>query len=314
MSDPHVILHGGFHKTATSHVQSTLGRNSGYLAKRGVAYVHHRDTRKQLTIPCQVNAYEKLGLDWSPRITDAELAAHSKAFFDPLIASGQGRIILSDENMAGHCGHCVKRGVLYRWRRALIKNFAEQIPLPVAEVHIAVRNYADFFASAYVEYLRSVTGEWFISEEKMKRQVLENMPSWQNVMKTIQTFFPDSRIHVWRHEDFRALEPRLFQNLVGPDVDISKLKPPKDGNKRPTASGRAVAELMRLIYEQGADEALRQRVELQERYPRGADYGGYDPWTAQEREHLTHFYEKDVAELAADPGLTMIRPETVGAD
>ncbi|MGR3571261.1 hypothetical protein [Brevirhabdus sp.] len=311
MSKPYVVVHGGFHKTATSHVQSTLNRNSGYLAKQGVTYVHHRDTRKQYTIPCQLNAYEKLGLDWSPRISDAELREHARAFFDPLVAKGADRIVLSDENMAGHCGHCTKRGVLYRWRRKLIETFATFIPLEVREVHIGVRNYADFFASAYVEYLRSVSGNSFVSEEKMKQQVLENMPSWMNVLKTIQTFFPDATIHVWRHEDFRALEQVVLGNLCGPGVDLAKLKAPKDANKRPTASGRAVEELLRLIYEEGPDAALRQRVELQERYPRGREFAGYDPWTEQERAHLTRFYEKDIADVAADPGLTLITPRGV---
>jgi len=313
MSDPYIVVHGGFHKTATSHVQSILGRNAGHMAKRGVNYVHHRETRKRYTIPTQVNAYEKIGLDWSPRISDDELGVLSQTFFDELADAGQDRIILSDENMAGHCGHCVKRGVLYRWRRQLIKNFAENIVLPVREVHIAVRNYPDFFASAYVEYLRSVTGQWFVSEEKMKRQVLENMPSWVNVLKTIQTFFPEASITIWTHEDFRKLETTVLQNLCGPSVDISKLSEPKDANKRPTASGKAVAELLRLIYDEGADKALEQRVELQQKYPRGKEWGNYDPWTATEREHLTRFYQKDLQEIAREPGLTLITPQTVAS-
>jgi len=314
MSKPYIVVHGGFHKTATSHVQSILGRNAGHMAKRGVNYVHHRETRKRFTIPTQVNAYEKIGLDWNPKISDPELVKMSKSFFNELKKAGQERIILSDENMAGHCGHCVKRGVLYRWRRQLIKNFAENIRLPVREVHIAVRNYPDFFASAYVEYLRSVSGQWFVSEEQMKRQVLENMPSWLNVLKTIQTFFPDSQITIWKHEDFRKLEPVVLQNLCGPSVDITKLKVPQDANKRPTASGKAVAELLRMIYTEGADQALAQRVDLQEKYPRGKEWGNYDPWTETERAHLTRFYQKDLEEIAREPGLTLISPETVASD
>lgn len=313
MTTPYVVVHGGFHKTATSHIQAMLNRNSGHLEKRGVTYVHHRDTRKGLTIPTQINAYEKLGLDWSPRISDAELATLSRAFFEPLIDRAQPRIILSDENMAGHCGHCVKRGVLYRWRRALIENFARNIPLEVREVHIAVRNYADFFASAYVEYLRSVNGTWFVDEDKMKRQVLENMPSWHNVLKSVETFFPGARITVWAHEDFRRLEPVILGNLVGEGVDPAKLKPPKDTNKRPTASGRAVSELLRLIYDRGPDEALAQRVALQEKYPRGAEYPAYDPWTEQERAHLSRFYARDLEEIAGDPAIRFLTPQNTPA-
>ena len=110
MSRPYIVLHGGFHKTATSHLQSLMARNSKMLERAGVHYVHHRDTRKRLTVPVQCNVYNAIGMDWDPKISDEELAEMTGAFLDELVATGADRIILSDENMAGHCGHCVKRG------------------------------------------------------------------------------------------------------------------------------------------------------------------------------------------------------------
>lgn len=306
---PHVILHGGFHKTATSHIQSKLARNAGHMEKRGVRYVHHRDLRKNFTVPLQANAYDKIGLDWSPKITDGELAALASAFFDPLRQSNTPRIILSDENMAGHCGHCVKRGVLYRWRKKLILGFAEHIPFEVREVHLGLRNYADFFAAAYVEFLRSVREQWFIDEDQMKRQVLENMPNWHGILKTVRTAFPNARIVVWRYEDFGALEPTILQGLCGETVDPAKLRNAKEANTRPTASGRAVEELLRLMAMIGPQEALEQRVALQEEFARSKGFARYDPWTEAERRHLTHTYGRDVARIADDPEFTLLAPE-----
>ena len=228
------------------------------------------------------------------------------AFFEEVLATSAGRIILSDENMAGHCGHCVKRGVLYRWRRKLIETFAAQFPYPVSEVYLGVRNYADFFASAYVEYLRSVQERWFIDEAIMRRSVLENMPSWHNILKSVVTFFPEAKITIWKYEDFRALDREILQQLCGHGIDASKLKEPKDANKRPTASGRAVAELLRLIHAKGADYALNERVALQEKYPRGDEYGSYDPWTPQERQHLTRTYENDLREIHDNPAIRVL--------
>jgi len=293
---PTLVLHGGFHKTATSHIQSVLARNAKYLSRSGVHYVHHRDTRKRLTVPVQCNVYNTLGMDWDPKISDAELKVLTAEFFEDLFASGAERLILSDENMAGHCGHCVKRGVLYRWRRKLLEVFAAQFPGGVDEVHLGIRNYADFFASAYVEYLRSVSGQWFVDERAMRRQVTENMPNWHNVL-------------VWRYEDFSRLDSRVLSNLCGGQVDVSGLKPPKENNKRPTASGRAVAELLQLIHRDGADTALGQRVALQERFPRGAVFRNYDPWTAGERAHLTRIYERDVAAIRANPAIELLETE-----
>lgn len=306
---PYLVLHGGFHKTATSHIQSMLARNSKMLDRAGVHYVHHRDTRKRLTVPVQCNVYNQLGMDWDPKISDEELAAMTSSFLGELEESGAERIILSDENMAGHCGHCVKRGVLYRWRRKLLEVFGQQFPHGVGEVHLGVRNYADFFASAYVEYLRSVTGQWFVDERLMRRQVIENMPSWHNILKSVVTLFPGARVYVWRYEDFRRIDMQILANLCGPKIDVAKLNEPKDKNKRPTASGRAVAELLQLIHKDGADYALSKRVALQEQFPRGPDYGSYDPWLPNERQHLTRMYDRDMDEIRANPDITVVQPE-----
>ena len=303
---PYIVLHGGFHKTATSHVQSMLARNSKMLDRAGVHYVHHRDTRKRLTVPVQCNVYNSIGMDWDPKISDDELQEMTRDFLSELLEARPKRLILSDENMAGHCGHCVKRGVLYRWRRKLIEVFAQQFPEGVDEVHLGLRNYADFFASAYVEYLRSVSGQWFVDEPVMRRQVMENMPSWHNILKSVVTFFPNAKVFVWKYEDFRQIDQQILANLCGPGIDVSALKEPKDRNKRPTASGRAVAELLQLIHRDGADKALERRVELQETYPRGKEYGSYDPWTPHERAHLTRIYERDIEEIRGNPDITLI--------
>ncbi|MEM9911106.1 MAG: hypothetical protein AAF922_10015 [Pseudomonadota bacterium] len=307
-----MVLHGGFHKTATSHIQAILGRNSKRLLREGVFYVNHRNTRKRLTIPIQCNVYNALGMDWDPKISDAELHALTANFFGELYSTGARRIILSDENMAGHCGHCVKRGVLYRWRRKLLEVFAAQFPAGVHEVHLGIRNYADFFASAYVEYLRSVRGQWFVDERAMRRQVIENMPNWHNVLQSVVTLFPGARIVVWRYEDFAQLDQRILSNLAGPDVDVSIFKPPKYSNKRPTASGRAVDELLQLIHRHGADVALPQRVALQEQFPRGEIFGSYDPWAQEERTHLTRIYARDVAAIRENPQIELLDPNALG--
>jgi hypothetical protein len=308
---PQIVLHGGFHKTATSHIQSMLARNSKMLEREGVRYVHHRDTRKRLTVPVQCNVYNKLGMDWDPKISDEELRGMTGAFLTEIAEGNPDRIILSDENMAGHCGHCVKRGVLYRWRRKLLEVFAEQFPQGVDEVHLGLRNYADFFASAYVEYLRSVTGQWFVDERMMRRQVMENMPSWHNILKSVVTLFPGSKVTVWRYEDFRAMDRKILSNLCGPGINTDHMQEPKDRNKRPTASGRAVSELLQLIHKDGADAALEQRVALQEQYPRGAEYGSYDPWTRSERAHLVRMYDRDIADIRDNPDITLVELDAI---
>ncbi|MCZ4353352.1 hypothetical protein O4H61_12560 [Roseovarius aestuarii] len=305
---PNVVVHGGVHKTATSHIQSILQRNAGRMRKSGVYYVHHRDTRKEYTFPTQLNGYEKLGLNYKTKISDEKLAKMAKSFFQGIGAGPGERIVLSDENMPGHSGHCVRSGLLYGRRKTLIPIFAQNIPYPVTEVHIAVRNYADFFASTFIEFLRSASGENVIKEAQMKRAVLSNLPSWTGFIDLVLSCFPDAHMTIWRHEDFRALSNTVIGNLCGPAIDPSTLVAPKRGRGRPSASHRAVQELLIEIERHGGDAALARRVEIQEAYPRGPEYPGYDPWSESERAHLTRTYEKDVAEIGLRKRVTLLRP------
>lgn len=308
---PYVVIHGGVHKTATSYLQSILRRNAGMLKKKGVHYVHHRKTRKEFTIPTQLNGYEKIGLNYKTKISDTDLRKLTKAFFSDVNAKSGERIILSDENLAGHCGHCVRSGTLYNRRNVLIPIFANEIPYPVREVHVCVRNYADFFASAYIEFLRSASGERIISEQRMKQRVLSRLPSWLGLVRELRSAFPDARIVVWKFEDFRELSDTIIRNLCGPELEDKQLKTPKKMKIRPSASGKAIEELWRLINSIGAEAALKQRVEIQEKYPRGKEFSNYDPWTSQERAHLGRLYEKDWTELKSNPEYSVLVPNAV---
>ena len=306
--DPYVVVHGGVHKTATSYVQSILQRNAGRLKKSGVYYIHHRDTRKEYTYPCQLNGYEKLGLDYKRKYSDSELKKQAKAFFKAVKATKGARIILSDENMPGHCGQCVRTGELYQRRETLIPIFAENIPYPVREVYLAIRDYGDFFASAYIEFLRSAQGAHVFPEIQMKRAVLSNLPSWTGFVDLVRTAFPGARLIIWRHEDFGTLSEQIIGKLCGPEIDSRELTPPKRTRGRPSASHRAVQVLQAEIARIGADAALARRVEIQEAYPRGPDWPGYDPWTASERAHLTQVYDRDVTAIRAMEGVDFIQP------
>lgn len=307
-SQPYVIVHGGVNKTATSYVQGILKRNAGKLRKRGVHYIHHRHTRKDYTYPCQLNGYEKLGLDYRRKFSDAALAAQARIFFDSVSAGPDERIILSDENMSGHCGHCVRTGDVYTLRDTLVPIFAANIPFPVKEVHLAIREYADFFASAYVEFLRSASGQHLVSDQQMKRAVLSRLPSWVDLVELVQKSFPNAEIVLWRHEDFGVLSPRIIQNLCGPEIEVNDFVLPKRSHDRPSASHRAIEVLLSEASRIGSEAALAKRAEIQEKYPRGPEWPRYDPWSSQERKHFGRLYQKDMETLRVMEGVTLLTP------
>lgn len=304
---PEVIVHGGVHKTATSHIQSLLQRNAGRMRKHGVHYLHHRHTRKEFTVPCQLHGYGTLGMDFNRKYTEAELRNTTSQFFREIEAKPGERIILSDENMPGHSGQCVNHGILYDRRDTLLPIFAREILFPVREVHVALRNYADFFASVYVEYLRSATSMRALrTETQMMRGVLSNLPSWVDFVTEIKAVFSEASIVIWRFEDFRDLQPQVMQNLIGPLVSVDDLVPPKRGRSRPSASHKAVRELQMAIHREGPAAGLAKRVEIQDAFPRGRVYPGYDPWTDSQRSHLTRVYDNDIAKIAELEGVTLL--------
>lgn len=302
MAEPYTVLHGGFHKTASTFLQKTLQRNKGKLRRHDIKYVPHREIRRAYTVPCQQNVAFEKGLKRKTLLSPEQLREQTRSFFEPILEEAPKRLILSDENLAGHCGHCVKPGQLYRYHAPFIGVFAREMPLTVKEIHLSVRNYADFFPAAYVEYLRSLkkSGSQFVSSKKMCTRVLQHMPSWNGVIDVVTRHFPEAKIIVWRFEDFVKrpdLKTQILQNLVGEGVDVSRFDQPKKGSRRPSTSGKAVRELEMLALVEGVDSVVALRQEIQEKYPRSDEHPAFDPWEPWERRHLTSLYKRDLDQL-----------------
>ncbi len=305
------VLHGGFHKTATTYLQRLLEDNEAWLGQQSVYVVPHLKLRKHITFPSQLDAYKQLKIKRRTKFSEDELQGFQDAFFADALEAKPARMILSDENLPGLPAHCVTTGKLYEHRRAFFAAFAKRMPLPITDAFFAVRNYADFFASSYVEYLRAATTTTrghMDTPEVMKRNLFAALPNWKKVFDDFEAVFPDTRIHIWRFEDFRALTPRILETFCGEGVDVSKFKPPKERNARPSASARAVDELVLMSELEGAAAMAEHAKTVQDMYPQGDDYERYDPWTAQERAHLTALYERDWQSLCDDGRFVTLVP------
>ncbi len=307
----HAVLHAGFHKTATTHLQNLLEANAPWLGRHSVYVVPHQKLRKHVTFPSQLDAYRQLKIRRRTRFAEEELQGFADAFFAEPLALAPRRMILSDENIPGLPAHCVTDGTLYRHRKTFFAAFAKRLPLPVTDVFLAVRDYADFFASAYVEYLRAATATTrgrMITPEGMRRNVLSVLPTWGAVLADAADAFADARIHVWRFEDFAALRPAILQLFCGEGVDAAKLKEKGEARPRPTASARAVEELVLISEMEGAAAMAESAREVQERFPQDRDNGRFDPWSAEERAHLGRLYARDWEAIRADPRLSVLEP------
>ena len=316
MAEPCTVLHGGFHKTASTFLQKALQRNKGKLARDGVHYVPHRDLRQHFTVPCQQNAYQAIGVKRKTVVSDDQLKQMADTFFAPVETDPPQRLILSDENFAGHCGNCVKTGQLYRYRDPFIASFAKATPYPVEEIFLSVRNYADFFAGAYVEYVRSLQEDstTITTPRMMRTRVFNHMPGWNGVINVVIKHFPQARIFVWRFEDFVAddrMAPAILQRLAGDAVNVQDFKVPKGNSRRQSASAVAMAKLERIALTEGIPQMVAQRKDIQSRYPRNAQNGRFDPWDGWERAHLTRLYAQDIARLQTNRSVTLLEPSTM---
>ncbi len=307
-----VIVHGGFHKTATTHIQRILKRNENYLSRKGTCYVQHRKTRKYFTVPVQLNCYLNLGVPRRRKISDGALREMTSKFFADVVKDGTERLVLSDENFAGHCGQCVRGGQYYSYRSDFMSVFAREIPFRVSEIHLAIRSPADFFAAAYVEFLRSIRSDTkpfrFVSERQMKKDVLANRPNWNTVLQDVKVALPSARIVVWRYEDHHELAKQILANLCGPNVDIEKLKDPKSVNSRPTASGQAVRRMQEVHRLGGFPELVEKRVSIQQQFSRERGWSRYDPWNKEEREALELWYSADWKKIRQDERIEVLLP------
>ena len=307
----HAVLHAGFHKTATTHLQNLLEENAPWLGRQSVYVVPHQKLRKHVTFPSQLDAYRQLKIKRRTQFTEEELQGFADAFFAEPLALGPRRMILSDENIPGLPAHCVTDGTLYRHRKTFFAAFAKRLPLPVTDVFLAVRSYADFFASAYVEYLRAATlttKGHMITPEQMRSNVLSMLPTWGAVLTDAAEVFADARIHVWRFEDFAQLRPAILQLFCGDGVDAARLKEEGETRPRPTASARAVEELVLISELEGAAAMAARAREVQERFPQDKDNGRFDPWTPEERAHLGRLYARDWEAIRKDPRFSVLEP------
>lgn len=307
-----VVVHGGFHKTATSHLQGILRRNSNHLMKREVMYFDHRDVRKNFTVPCQRNARLNAGLATKHKVPDDKLRKMTTEFFAPVLRQSPETLIISDENLYGHCANIARSGALYHFRRRYVRPFVNEIPFDVTDVFLSIRNYPDFFAAAYTEYLRSTKGshgvEWFVSIEETMAKALANPPSWIKLINFTAKWFPKANIHVWRLEDFREISPQILQAMCGNNVQYDKLKLPQKASTRLSPSNRAMQEFVRVRDTVGIKEALESRLELEKQFPKNDANPGYQPWNSEDQAVLSASYDQHWKEICNTSWITTIRP------
>ena len=208
-----VRLHLGAHKTATTHIQQTLLGSREKLGKTGVHYIELHKLRKIFT-----RRFDKIFGNSGGVLYSSEVQTLRSTIRDEVGRAAEenkqqfSTLVLSDENIMGHLPKLAHTGKLYgdRARRLeLVRAIFIGCPITVA---FAIRNYNDFYPSAYTQAIRM---GWSIPyDDYLRRLDLENN-AWRIIVADLSRIFGRDRIRLFRYEDYPANSERLFESIIG---------------------------------------------------------------------------------------------------
>ena len=284
---PHIVLHLGAHKTATTHLQHSLIAARVPLWEAGI----------RTYLPPQLRGAgqsleERFDLPINRKVAgDGPGADEVRA---RLIGNAQ-RLVVSEENFIGVLQ--TRRGrvrlPLYpRARQRLAMLIAALAPAQGVDLCFAVREPAAFLNSAYGQVLM---GGQRVEPQAFKAANPLGAVDWVDIVTRLRATPGVNRLTVWRHEDYGTLFPAVTAALLGrTDVPV----PPVAEVIHPGLSGAAVRHVLA-----GAGGGLAARA----RFPVGADHAPFDAFDTEERNLSRDFYAAQMAEVAALDGVTLLR-------
>lgn len=230
-------IHLGAHKTATTFVQRTLRENAPALAAAGIAAPDLVVLRKRFTA-----RFDRVmrGGALAARLFDASLRRDLQSLLPS--APGIGRVLLSDENFLGVLGANTKGRGLYPDAGGRARVLARLAGPGDVHWFLAIRNYADFVTSAYLQAASHRAAPAF---EAYVAAVLAGPRGWADIVDELVAHSGAGRVTVWTYERFRDDPVPVFAALVpGADLAIATPDEAPAVNASLTVKGRKVMQLL----------------------------------------------------------------------
>lgn len=234
---PRLILHAGWHKTATTAIQAFAHRNRDALRRRGFWYpglsaveagverAHHSFAHALARAP---SAFTPEGA----RAIAAEWVA---------AAGARGEtVILSAEAICRHIDKSATGGWIGR-RRAYLRRLAEVLSGFDVGAVLVLRRQDDFIRSLYQEHVMKATGLGALRFPEF-RQKVRNSTRFLDNIALFEEAFP--RVTVLVYEDLPRNEAlcEAFFGAIG--VDASGLRPVGVVRRSPTAAETLVKRIV----------------------------------------------------------------------
>ncbi len=226
-----VHIHLGAHKTASTFIQNWLSKHMELLAQHQIAYIPLAKLRQKF-MPAFWRAVE------NPMQTDyqyAQLLAclcteASDLGFD---LANTKLLLLSEENLLGGLNTLVTQGLLYPRLDQRMKTLAQVFNGFSLQAFLAIRNYADFYPSAYAETIRH---QYLKSYDDYLSGLAWQDNSWLNVIDTLQASL--GPIKLWAYEDFRTHTAAILSALL--DLEIPSAMIDSATTDRPSLSQKGL--------------------------------------------------------------------------
>lgn len=297
MARPAYRLHLGAHKTATTYLQTRLEMSADVLSAFGVRVVLPEEMRSFTGLAFAKNRQTSLRQQlaaWKGRSAlSAELAEIER--------SAPPTILISEENIIGNSRQILRTGKLYHQARQRLRTLPKHLNSERTEIFIAIRSYANFFASCHAQVIRS--GRFKTWDEYDADRLAALPRHWQDLVADIRAILPRATLTIWRFEDLDQVGDRVLSMMTGMTPNWIK---GRDERPMQSLSAEGMARLVDLAQQREVMPADIAKIMAETNSRDG--YSRYDPWSSAEREALDTAYEADWRALRLRSDLNVIRP------
>ncbi len=291
-----IIVHLGAHKTASTHLQQALGRARTALAARGVALFLPEDLRR--------DGLRLTGCIAAPREDGGHAAMIRNAFAEA--ARGARALLISEENILGtaHNPAMIAREQFYPEAQARLARLAALLPSGEVTMALALRDPAGFLVSAYSQRLLAGTIESF---EDFRGGLDPASLSWADLVARLQGAMPQSRMLLWRYEDYPGIAGPALTAMLGEEA--ARQVQPGAGRAHQGLSAPAHEALMEeaaALSSAGRDVARARVQALRRRFGRDKGHPPLALLDEAASARAAAAYAREVAQLAAQPGMRLL--------
>ncbi len=298
-ADPCTLaFHIGAHKTATTHLQWSFRNAADKLALQGVRYYGPQDFRLPGRSIFALFGLKERNLGQTRRTPTAQFE---------LMRKDAHRVLFSEENYIGVLNSPRRYPVTVRYPFAAehLSKLAAAIGQPI-DVFLSIRRPTAFLNSAFCQQLMG--GRIVPFARYATINPLQSV-DWFNLVRRLRAAEGVNMLTVWCYEDYRAVFPRVCAAMIG--ADAARLVRPLRQRLHEGLSAPAVAEMLQ---RDPQDRTEKLGFKMRKLMPVGAEYPAFDGFDAATHAAGDAAYARQMAGIAALPGVTLLRPDNVGPD